>query len=35
MNDTKKTVRIRLDYLQGAFWISDIETSDPLTGIKR
>ena len=34
MNDTKKTVRIQLDYLQGPIWISDIETGEPLTGIE-
>lgn len=34
MNDTKKTVRIQLDSLQGPIWISDIETGEPLTGIE-
>ena len=29
----KETVRIMLDYLQGAIWISDQETGRPLTGI--
>lgn len=33
MSDTKKTVRIRFDYLQGPIWISDVETGKPLTGI--
>ena len=27
------TVKIMLDYLQGAIWISDVETGRPLTGI--
>lgn len=27
------TVKIMLDYLQGAIWISDVETGKPLTGI--
>lgn len=26
-------VKIMLDYLQGAIWISDVETGRPLTGI--
>lgn len=34
MKDTKKTVRLQLDYLQGPIWISDIETGEPLTGIE-
>lgn len=25
------TVKIMLDYLQGAIWISDVETGKPLT----
>ena len=34
MSTTKQTVKIRLDYLQGPIWISDIETGEPLTGIE-
>lgn len=28
------TITIKLDYLQGAIWISDQETGQPITGIK-
>ena len=30
----KEKIRIKLDYLQGAIWISDQETGQPITGIK-
>lgn len=29
----KEIITIRLDYLQGAIWISDQETGQPITGI--
>ena len=29
----KEIVRIQLDFLQGPIWISDVETSQPMTGI--
>ena len=34
MSSEKKTVRLMLDYMQGPIWISDVETGEPLTGIK-
>lgn len=34
MKTEKQVVRIRLDYLQGPIWMSDIETGEPLTGIE-
>ena len=33
MKTEKQVIRIRLDYLQGPIWMSDIETGEPLTGI--
>lgn len=27
------TVRLQLDYLQGAIWVSDIQTGEPMTGL--
>ena len=29
----KEIVRIKLDFLQGPIWISDVETGQPMTGI--
>ena len=29
----KEIVKIQLDFLQGPIWISDVETSQPMTGI--
>ncbi len=29
----KEVVTIRLDYLQGPIWISDVDTGQPMTGI--
>ena len=34
MKTEKQVIRIRLDYLQGPIWMSDIETGEPLTGIE-
>ena len=33
MNGEKQIITIKLDYLQGPIWISDMETGEPLTGI--
>ena len=29
----KEIIKIRLDYLQGPIWISDVETGQPITGV--
>ena len=29
----KEIIRIKLDFLQGPIWISDVETGQPMTGI--
>lgn len=29
----KEVVELKLDYMQGPIWISDVETGEPLTGI--
>ena len=34
MKTEKQVIRIRLDYLQGPIWMSDIDTGEPLTGIE-
>lgn len=34
MKPEKQVIRIRLDYLQGPIWMSDIETGEPFTGIE-
>ena len=34
MNSTQKTIRLKLDYLQGPIWVSDFETGEPLTGVE-
>ena len=33
MSHEKQIITIKLDYLQGPIWISDVETGEPLTGI--
>lgn len=33
MKTEKQVIKIRLDYLQGPIWMSDIDTGEPLTGI--
>ena len=30
---SKEIIKIRLDYLQGPIWISDVETGQPITGV--
>ena len=34
MKTEKQVIKIRLDYLQGPIWMSDIDTGEPLTGIE-
>ena len=30
---SKEIIKIRLDYLEGPIWMSDVETGQPITGI--
>ena len=34
MKTEKQVIKIRLDYLQGPIWMSDIDTGEPLTDIE-